>query len=90
MDVELPSQRKQIRASRTSNAGKKWTTPELISLPNPNAAIAVLNTGDGNLLLAYNDLEDGRNRLSLATRSMESREFGWISAAIVSRNYFGL
>ena len=59
----------RIWSSLTSNAGRNWTTPELTPLPNPNAAIALLNTGDGNLLLAFNDAVDGRNRLSLATRS---------------------
>ena len=59
----------RIWSSLTSNSGRNWTTPELTPLPNPNAAIALLNTGDGNLLLAFNDAVDGRNRLSLATRS---------------------
>ena len=42
----------------------------MTDLANPNAAVALLNTGDGNLLLALNDTEDGRNRLSLATRAI--------------------
>ena len=60
----------RVWSSTTSDSGSTWTPPTLTDLANPNAAVALLNTGDGNLLLALNDTEDGRNRLSLATRTI--------------------
>ena len=62
----------KIWSARSKNAGDNWTKPKLTKLANPNAAVALLNTGDGNLLLALNDIEDGRNRLSLATRPIDN------------------
>jgi len=62
----------RIWSAISTNTGENWTKPELINLPNPNAAVALLNTGDGNLLLALNDTQDGRNRLSLATRPIDA------------------
>ena len=65
----------RILASTTEDTGKRWSTPMKLGLSNPNAAVALLNTGDGSLLLALNDTEDGRNRLSLATREADGDEW---------------
>ena len=62
----------RIWAVTSTNTGENWTEPELINLPNPNAAVALLNIGNGNLLLALNDTKDGRNRLSLAVRGIDT------------------
>ena len=68
----------RIWSATSNNTGENWTQSELIELPNPNSAIALLNTGDGNLLLALNDVEDGRNRLSLAIRPIEANRWQMI------------
>ena len=65
----------RIWSATSTNTGENWTVPELTTLPNPNAAVALLNTGDKNLLLALNDVEHGRNRLSLAIRSIEDHHW---------------
>ena len=62
----------RIWSATSTNTGENWTEPELINLPNPNAAVALLNIGNGNLLLALNDTKDGRNRLSLAVRRIDT------------------
>ncbi|MBT4493260.1 MAG: exo-alpha-sialidase, partial [Gammaproteobacteria bacterium] len=60
----------RVLSSTSLDTGINWSSPERLSLPNPNSAVALLNTGDGHLLLALNDTEDGRNRLSLATQKV--------------------
>ena len=40
--------------------------PVKTKLPNPDSAVSVLTLHNGEQLLALNDLEDGRYRLSLA------------------------
>lgn len=65
----------RVWSSTSSDTGESWSKPEKLDLPNPNAAVALLNTGDGNLLLALNDTDDGRNRLSLATRSIDQSDW---------------
>ncbi len=53
----------------TEDAGAHWSTPTRTKLPNPDSAVSMVNLGNGNLLLALNDLEDGRHRMSLAIGS---------------------
>ena len=56
----------RVLQSTTADGGMTWTHPEPLTLPNPNAAIALLTLADDTLLMALNDTEDGRHRLSLA------------------------
>ncbi|MDA0271806.1 MAG: exo-alpha-sialidase [Proteobacteria bacterium] len=53
----------------SEDAGAHWSEPVRTKLPNPNSAVSIINLGDGKLLLALNDLEDGRHRMSLAMGS---------------------
>jgi len=57
----------RVLLSRTQDTGLSWTSPAPLDLPNPNAAVAALNLGDGHILMALNDTEDGRHKLSLAS-----------------------
>ena len=53
----------------SEDAGAHWSEPVRTKLPNPNSAVSIINLGDDKLLLALNDLEDGRHRISLAMGS---------------------
>lgn len=53
----------------TEDAGAHWSTPIKTELPNPDSAVSMVNLENGKLLLALNDLEDGRHRMSLAMGS---------------------
>ena len=55
----------------SQDAGAHWSTPVRTELPNPNSAVSIINPGNGYLLVALNDLEDGRHRLSLAMGSAD-------------------
>ena len=53
----------------SADAGASWSKPARTDLPNPDSAVSIINPGKGYLLLALNDLEDGRHRLSLSMGS---------------------
>jgi len=56
----------KIMFSYSSNAGQSWSYPEKMSLPNPNAAVAVLSLDQNLNLLVFNNTVMHRNVLSLA------------------------
>jgi predicted neuraminidase len=56
----------KVHVSRTADAGKDWTAPETIDLPNSNSGLDAIRLADGRLLLVFNDSSDGRENLRLA------------------------
>jgi predicted neuraminidase len=59
----------RVMRTTTSNAGRDWTPPERTALGNSDAALTGLVLPDGDLLLALNNAESGRNALTLAVSS---------------------
>jgi predicted neuraminidase len=57
---------RQVLLSRSDDGGANWSALQSTELPNPDASVAALNSGDGGILLVYNPNRQGRNRLSLA------------------------
>lgn len=55
----------KVLASRTEDAGQSWSEPYPVDPSNPNSALAAIATPDHGLLVALNDLEEGRFRLRL-------------------------
>ncbi|PSS58737.1 hypothetical protein C6382_05245 [Pseudomonas sp. BBP2017] len=56
----------KVLASRTEDAGQTWSAPyPLPGLANPNSSLAAIGTPDQGVLVALNDLEEGRFRLRL-------------------------
>ena len=53
-------------ASRTHDAGRHWSTPSPMELPNPDSALAGVVLANGVMLAIYNDSESLRNVLALA------------------------
>lgn len=49
----------------TQDAGQHWSPPEKSTLRNPDAAVTGVTLPDGRLLAVLNDLEHGREALSL-------------------------
>lgn len=49
----------------TTDGGRSWSTPQALSLANPNAAVSGLTLPDGTLLAVLNDIESNRDALSL-------------------------
>ncbi len=55
----------RVLASRTENAGQTWSEPFPLEPANPNSSLAAVSTVDDGMLVALNDLRDGRFKLSL-------------------------
>jgi predicted neuraminidase len=57
---------KRVLTITTDNAGQRWNAPTATTLANPDAAISGAVLPDGRMLAVLNDLEYGRDALSLA------------------------
>jgi predicted neuraminidase len=57
---------KRVIATTTDDAGQHWSAPIPITLANPDAAISGAVLPDGRMVTVLNDLEFGRDALSLA------------------------
>ncbi|PZP04456.1 MAG: hypothetical protein DI621_24375 [Pseudomonas protegens] len=55
----------KVLASRTEDAGQTWSKPYPLQPSNPNSSLAAVGTDHQGLLVALNDLQDGRFKLSL-------------------------
>lgn len=49
----------------TQDAGQHWSAPERTGLPNPDSALSAIMLADGRILAALNNIEQGRDALSL-------------------------
>jgi len=56
---------KRVIFTQTEDTGQHWSTPSKTTLANPDAAIAGVSLPDGRILVGLNNLETGRNALSL-------------------------
>ena len=72
---------RRIHLGRSVDAGRTWTTPKLLDLPNSNSGLCALRLTDGSVLLAFNDTLKNRDNLSLAI----SKDGGnsWKRAAVI-------
>lgn len=58
--------RGRIFESRSFNDGQSWTASQPLPLPNPNSGIDMVRVASGEIVLAYNPLDQGRTRLAVA------------------------
>ena len=64
----------KIWRSETKNAGKSWSIPKSIDLPNHDSGIASIRLANADLLLAFNDTStSARNNLRLAISHDEGK-----------------
>jgi predicted neuraminidase len=49
----------------TQDAGKHWSVPQVSALKNPDSALSAVMLPDGRMLAVLNDVEQGRDALSL-------------------------
>jgi predicted neuraminidase len=57
---------KRVISTSTDDAGQHWSMPAPTTLDNPDAAISGVALPDGRMLVVLNNIEDGRDELSLA------------------------
>lgn len=67
----------KIMLSHSDDEGYSWTYAKESDIPNPGASIEVIKLKNGNWLLAYNDVEDGRYSLAVAVSDDEGTTWKW-------------
>ena len=60
---------KRVIATTTNDAGRHWSRPIPTVLANPDAAISGVVLPNGRMLVVLNDIEEGRDALSLVVSS---------------------
>ncbi|UCH35639.1 MAG: exo-alpha-sialidase [Armatimonadota bacterium] len=63
----------RIWQARSHDRGRTWDTPTPTELPNPNAATDMVRLSNGHLVLAFNNVTDNRNVLTLAVSVDDGR-----------------
>lgn len=71
---------RRIAVAQTLDGGRSWADAPDLALPNPDAAVAALALAPAELLLAYNPVREGRERLDLAR---SSNGVDWTPQAVV-------
>lgn len=56
----------RIAVSDSFDAGKSWTQPRFLALPNPNSGIDAVRLKDGRIVLIFNNSTNARTPLNLA------------------------
>jgi predicted neuraminidase len=70
----------RILETRSGDAGRSWQPVRKLQLPNPNSALMVRKIGEKQLLLVFNNTEDGRANLSLALSDDEGETWRVVHA----------
>ena len=70
-----PPHRMQVSTSKDD--GETWSLALATDFPNPNASIEAIALRDGRWVMAYNDLEKGRDSFALALSDDEGRSWKW-------------
>jgi predicted neuraminidase len=64
---------KAISVTRSEDAGRTWSPPQPLGLPNPDSGLDAIRLRDGRLLVAFNDSVRGRENVRLALSADEGR-----------------
>ena len=67
----------RIMKSVSADDGITWSAVQKTALPNPGASVDAIMLKDGNLLMVYNDLENGRYRLAVSLSDDEGETWKW-------------
>ena len=68
----------RIFESSSSDGGYSWTPAKKTSIPNPGSSVDAVTLSDGTWLMVCNDLENGRNKLSIYVSIQEGEDWQWI------------
>ena len=61
----------RIMRSQSTDQGYEWSLAEDTQLLNPGASVEIILLDDGNWLMVYNDVEDGRHSLAVSLSADE-------------------
>lgn len=68
---------KRIMKSISKDNGETWTAAEDTELFNPGTSVEAIALKDGRWVIAYNDLEKGRNSLAISMSDDEGQTWKW-------------
>ncbi len=68
---------KRIMRSISKDNGETWSPAEDIELFNPGTSVEAIALKDGRWVIAYNDLEKGRNSLAISMSDDEGQTWKW-------------
>jgi predicted neuraminidase len=68
---------KRLMISRSTDRGDTWSSVEDSDRPNPGSGAEVVVLKNGNWVLLYNDLENGRYSLAASLSDDEGRSWRW-------------
>lgn len=74
LQVLCRSRQRQVTELRSDDAGRTWSSPQPLNLPNPNSGIDGVTLADGRHLLVYNHTGRGRSPLNVAV-SADGKEW---------------
>jgi len=74
-----------VSIARSEDAGRTWSAPQRIELPNPDSGLDAIRMTDGRLLLAFNDSPGGRENLRLAISDDEGRTWSRVATLAEER-----
>lgn len=69
----------RIFKSISNDEGNTWTPALKTDIPNPGASVDAIVLNNGNWVMIYNDLEDGRHRLAASLSDDEGQTWKWTS-----------
>jgi predicted neuraminidase len=67
---------KRVMRAESRDGGETWGPVTDTELPNPGASVEPLTLPNGDWVLVYNDLEQGRHSLALSVSTDEGRTWG--------------
>lgn len=67
----------RIMMSHSDDEGYSWTYAKKSDIPNPGASIEVVKLKNGNWILVYNDVDDGRYSIAAAISDDEGKSWKW-------------
>jgi predicted neuraminidase len=67
----------RVLRSTSADGGESWTAAVDTKIPNPGSSLEAIRIGDGRWVMALNDTEQGRHRLTLACSDDEGTTWKW-------------
>jgi len=67
----------RVMKSFSKDRGYEWSIAQRSSLPNPGTSVEVISLDNGDWVLVYNDIENGRHSLAVSLSEDEGETWPW-------------
>jgi len=68
---------KRVQISESKDDGETWSVAVESDIPNPDSSLEAIALRDGRWVMAFNDREEGRDRLAVALSDDEGKTWKW-------------